>query len=454
VKTFVGCTASTVSHLPRARVAAESWRNHHPESPFVVLLIDGQDWAGESESEPFEIVSLEELGLSADELAVQQGIYDVYEFACAVEPHLLRLLLNRGASAVVFTDTDTCFYGPVDDLGSAAEAAGLVLLPASIRPANVLSYFPADQIGRRQRMNGLFNTGLLAAGRSADDGFLEWWAGWLARDCLREPSAGMWVDQLWLDWAPVYFEHLIMRDSSLNVGYWNLDERALGEVDGRPTIDRAALRHFHFVGFDPCRPEVLSVYSEDLASYSRDVLGRDLPSPVSNPALSRLLQQYSERLLGCGSEELRARPYPFDVSAGGRKLGRRERAVYREAVLAAEARGMDPPPNPFDSSRTDEFERLIDAPGSLRTLSPQAQKRLELVRPAGVSPSSVRRGGRRLLAAARYALTEQAPPELKACPRVASDTIRLEYTSDKRPSRGRRPCATAMRTPTPSETER
>ena len=68
---FVGCTAGTVSYLPRARVAAESWRQYHPESPFYVLLIDGQDWVGESE--PFEVVRPEELGLATEELARAAG---------------------------------------------------------------------------------------------------------------------------------------------------------------------------------------------------------------------------------------------------------------------------------------------------------------------------------------------------------------------------------------------
>ena len=55
-----------------------------------------------------------------------------------------------------------------------------------------------------------------------------------------------------------------------------------------------------------------------------------------------------------GSEELRERPYGYGFSAEGRSLGLRERAIYREAVLAAEARGADPPPNPFDSSRVQD----------------------------------------------------------------------------------------------------
>ncbi len=59
-----------------------------------------------------------------------------------------------------------------------------------------------------------------------------------------------------------------------------------------------------------------------------------------------------------------------------------------------------------------------------------------------------------MVAAARYALTEQAPPELQVQPRVASDTIRLEYASDTRRPDVRRPGVTAAQTPTVSETAR
>ena len=421
---FVGCTAGTVSYLPRARVAAESWRRHHPESPFYVLLVDGDDWPADDEQ--FEVVRAAELPLSPEELAVQQGIYDAYELSCALRPHLIRLLLERDITAVVFTDSDTCFFAPVDDLARAATGAGLVLLPTSARPVSLRRYFPAGQIEYRQWMNGLFNCGLLAVGQGGRD-FVEWWAGWLARDCLREPAAGLWVDQLWLDWAPVYFEHLILRDSSLNVAFWNLDEREPHELDGRPAIDGAPLRHFHFAGFDPHRPELLSTYYTELAGLYKQVYDRELPPRPSNPVLDDLLRRYAKELLRSGSDELRGRPYDYAVSAGGRPLDRRERAIYREAVLAAEARGADLPPNPFDPSRSEEFDRLVDDPASLRSLSPRAQKRLELVRPPGLSVSSVTRVGSRLAAAVRYALTEQPPPDLEIHGRTPSDTVRLEY---------------------------
>ena len=431
VSGFVGCTVSTVSHLARARVAAESWRRHHPRSPFFVLLVDTDDWPRSGEN--CEIVLPGELGLSPEELAIQRGIYDAYEFCCALEPPLIRLLLDRGASAVALTDTDAAFYEPVDDLGDAATEAALILIPASIRQVPRRTYFPAGgPIEFRKSMSGLFNTGLLAVGQGGGE-FVDWWSARLARDCLREPKAGMWTDQIWVEWATVYFEHKVLRDSSLNVGIWNLDERNLDATDGRPTVDGSPLRHFHFWGFDPRQPHLNSLYYEEHRRHLERAGGRVLPPPPANPVLSDLVGRYTRDLLRSGSGDLLERPYPHAVSAGGRPLDLRERAIYREAVLAAEARGADLPPNPFDPARIDEFERMVDDPAWLRSLSTEAQTRLELVRPAGLSRSSFVRASKRLLPAARYALSgrspfpNRTPFSIDSTVRVESGVVRLEY---------------------------
>jgi hypothetical protein len=402
-----------VSYLPRARVAAESWRQHHPDSPFVLLLIDGPDWP--LESEPFQVVLPEDLGLTVEELRLQMAIYNAFELSCALKPHLFRLLLDQGAWAIVFTDTDTSFYAPVTDLAETAATVGLALIPHAARPpAPVRSYLPLAHVEYRRFVGGLFNLGFIAVGQGGE-AFLDWWGDRLARDCLTEPAAGIYVDERWVDWAPVYFDHVVVRDSSLNVAFWNLDERELSELDGRPTVDGAPLRHFHFAGFDPAQPDRLTKY-----------LDGAWPPPAANPALTRLLQEYAERLLECGSTELRERPYKYGMSAGGRPLGLRERAVYREAVLAAEARNTEPPPNPLDPSRIDDFERLVDDPASLDPLSEQAKSRLAQVRPSGMSRSSLGRMSRRVRPAVRYALVGRHPPPLEPL-RVESEAVRSEY---------------------------
>ena len=175
--------------------------------------------------------------------------------AASLKARLPRVLLDRGASAVVFADTDSSFYGAIDDLAQPGPERGIVLFPHSTRPVRVRRYFPASQLEYGRLTNGLFNTGLYVSGPGGRS-FLDWWDGWLARDCLKEQAAGLWADQVWADWAPVYFEHAVVRDPSVNVAFWNLDERELREVDGRPTVDGVPLRHFHFAGFDPRRPDI------------------------------------------------------------------------------------------------------------------------------------------------------------------------------------------------------
>ena len=314
--------------------------------------------------EQCEIVLAGELGLPPDELASTAG-----------DLRRLRALLRARAPS------DSPAAGP-GRLGgrahrhrhpllrsrstiwaSAATEAALILIPASIRDSALRrGYFPAGgPIEFRKSMSGLFNTGLLAVGRSGGE-FVDWWCTQLARDCLKEPRAGMWTDQLWVEWATVYFEHKVLRDSSLNVGIWNLDERNLEAADGRPTVDGSPLRHFHFWGFDPRQPHLNSLYYEEARRNFERERGRPLPPQPTNPVLSDLVERYTEDLLRCGSEDLLERPYPYTVSAGGRSLELRERAIYREAVLAAEARGAELPPNPFDPARIAEFERMIEDP--------------------------------------------------------------------------------------------
>ena len=112
----------------------------------------------------------EDLGLLPEQLAVQRGIYDAYELSCALKPHFFRLLLEKGASAVVFTDTDACFYARVDELGESAATAGLALIPYAVGPpALARHYLPTTQSEYRAAHGGLFNTGLLAVGRSGSD---------------------------------------------------------------------------------------------------------------------------------------------------------------------------------------------------------------------------------------------------------------------------------------------
>jgi hypothetical protein len=67
-------------------------------------------------------------------------------------------------------------------------------------------------------------------------GFLAWWRARLARHCELEVARGLHHDQGWVDLAPGFVQDChLLRDPGVNVGHWNLDERALEETGGNVT---------------------------------------------------------------------------------------------------------------------------------------------------------------------------------------------------------------------------
>jgi hypothetical protein len=104
---------------------------------------------------------------------------------------------------------------------------------------------------------GTFNAGCVAVADSrVGRSFLDWWSERLRLDCLHDLAAGLHGDQRWLDLVPGMFgETAVVRDPRCNVAYWNLADRA----DEKP-------RFFHFSGFDPRSPEIVSRHAPGLTT--------------------------------------------------------------------------------------------------------------------------------------------------------------------------------------------
>ena len=106
------------------------------------------------------------------------------------------------------------------------------------------------------------------------------------------------------------------------------------------------------------------------------VYGGPFRVDFGDATLVRLCREYAEKLVSAGYREGRQIPYRHDRSAAGTGLGLWERRVYREALLAAEARGRHGVPSPFDPDRSAEFERLLTDPRSAGLFSEAALTRL------------------------------------------------------------------------------
>ena len=107
-------------------------------------------------------------------------------------------------------------------------------------------------------------------------------------------AIGLFTDQLWVNFAPVYFKddiHVIT-EPGYNVAYWNLDERDLEESGGKYVVKTSEgasgpLIFFHYSGYKFAEDSKISVYD---CLYDFE----------SRPVLVGLFRQYREAVLRNG----------------------------------------------------------------------------------------------------------------------------------------------------------
>jgi hypothetical protein len=353
------CSIIARNYLAYARVLAASYGRHHPGSRLSVLVIDDTGAADTLSAEPFETVLPSQLPLPEDEYRRMASIYDVMELATALKPCFLRFLLDRGSEVVMFLDPDIEVFAPLDELGQLAREHGIVLIPHTLRP------IPSD--GRKPTaaevaFSGVYNLGFIAVGRSARP-CLEWWDARLRRDCLVSPEEGLFVDQRLMDFLPAFFTPYILRDPAYNVAYWNLHEREVTWNGARYEVAGAPLRFFHFSGFDPLIPDVLSKHQGEtpriVFSEHRD--------------LARLCGEYARHLFDAGYRQCARIAYGFATTANGVPFDRLMRRVYRKGLLEAECGRGAVPPAPLDPREADAFIEWAETPRVLETLSPRSR---------------------------------------------------------------------------------
>jgi glycosyltransferase involved in cell wall biosynthesis/SAM-dependent methyltransferase len=311
------CTIIARNYLAQARVLARSFKEVHPDGNCTVLVID--DTAGyiDPAAEEFELLTIGEIGLP--DVERMAAYYDVMELSTAVKPWLLRTLLARpSVNSVSYLDPDIQVFSSLAKIEEEAIRHGIVLTPHFTAPLQRDGRKPSEE---DILISGTYNLGFigLGAGETAD-ALLDWWSERLENDCLNDPANGHFVDQRWIDLVPGFWPDLfLLRETNYNIAYWNLPTRTL-EIDGDDyKVDGAPLRFFHFSGYDPRRPRELSRHQDRIK----------LPA---HPELVKICDQYGALLKGSGYDEAAKWPYGWAKTAGGLKIDRIARGLFREGV--------------------------------------------------------------------------------------------------------------------------
>ena len=301
------CTVVTPDHVARARVLARSLREHHPDARITALVIGDPP----ASPEPFEVLGVE--ALDCPPLEDMIAAYEPFPLGCALKPWLLSHLLEQ-SPAVLYLDSDIRVYAPLDDALAAAECHGLVLTRHLLGPLPRDGRHPSEEDILQA---GVYNSGFLGVSRDAL-GFLRWWAERMAEECAIDPARGLFVDQRWVELAPGLVPGAtVLRDPGCNAGFWDVPNRPLTGGPRSYAVAGVPLRCFHFSGFDPDRPDVLSAHQNrvDLADH---------------PPLAGLVRDYARELHEAGHAAMAAqRPAAFTTLM---------RRLYREGRAAGALR--------------------------------------------------------------------------------------------------------------------
>jgi hypothetical protein len=259
--TKVAFTICSINYLAQAKTLGDSLIKHNPDYKFYIGLVDKLANAkiDKTKLPNYEIVEVADLKIEGFDDMFDK--YNITELNTAVKPFFLEYFYthNGKVDTVSYFDPDIEVFEPLTELDNNLENYSLVLTPHTLSP------YP-DGLNPKERdllNTGVFNLGFIGTSRCDETmQFLKWWQQKLRHECYIDLANGMFVDQLWLNFAPIYWHKvLIFRHMGYNMAYWNLHERVLGFANNKYIVNQnEPLVFFHYSGYNPSKPSSISKY--------------------------------------------------------------------------------------------------------------------------------------------------------------------------------------------------
>lgn len=295
----IAFTVCSANYLPFAKTLADSLVRHNAGYQFVLALADTYNGYDEAFFAPHRIVPVTAMNLAA--LEEMNGRYTLFQLSCALKPFIAEWLLQEYPSCnrLFYFDSDIALYGALSEAETILENHCLVLTPhvSEALPFEAGTFTELDTLHA-----GIYNAGFFGINRSNESlSFLWWWKSRMEHLCLIDAERGLFVDQVWLSFAPLYFKTTFIQfNPGYNHAYWNFTHRKLSRKgEGYAVNEEYPLVFFHFSGYDVRRPGVLSKHR---VAYSFDVY----------PEYEALYKNYAKAVWANGGEAY----FPLPVTMG------------------------------------------------------------------------------------------------------------------------------------------
>lgn len=307
------CTIVSPNYLPYARTLAKSYTDQHPGSFFSVLIVaDIQDKAAFN-TEPFNVVFLDEIGLK--DIPALAMRYDILELNTNVKPTFMKYLLRQKAlQKLIYLDPDIYVYRALEPIFDLLESNDVVLIPHITSPIEG-NLIPSEQSFLQF---GTYNLGFLAVRSGAKaDALLSWWEIRCIEQAFNELQTGLFVDQKWMNLAPALFDGVAQcKHPGCNMAYWNLHER---------TLEERGYLHFVNGSYDLCFYHFSGIVVDDPNSLSKHTHRFTL---ANRPDLGAIFANYKREVLGQRNDRTDKIPYGFDRFSDGTAVTLLARRIF------------------------------------------------------------------------------------------------------------------------------
>jgi lipopolysaccharide biosynthesis glycosyltransferase len=250
-------TICSNNYLAQAKVLLNSVLLNSPEYKVVIVLVDKFNAEINYNSfDPIILVKAEEMGIAGFELIVEK--YDIVELNTAVKPTAFKYLRDKYSHSnhIIYLDPDIKVFSSMNLFNNLLNEYSILLTPHIYTPLAIDNLSPNEQIFQ---MHGMYNLGFLALNvkKQQAKSLLDWWEERCLSICFRDTRKGLFVDQLWLNLAPLYFsETHILRNMGCNMAPWNLHERKLSKLNEEWVVNNSErLVFYHFSSYDFNTPE-------------------------------------------------------------------------------------------------------------------------------------------------------------------------------------------------------
>ncbi|GAB3508293.1 hypothetical protein GCM10027341_43880 [Spirosoma knui] len=295
-------TICSINYLAQARTLGDSLRQTNPDYQYVIGLVDKLSAANLPDNliPDYPMLEVDQIGIPDFEAMCDR--YDITELNTAVKPFYIDYFFRTApdATSVIYFDPDIIVFQPLDKLNADLTNHSLVLTPHTCSPTP-----DWERPNEQHHLNtGIFNLGFIGLRNDVTARqFVDWWKARLIYECRIDLCAGLFVDQHWVNFAPVYYDNvLIEHHLGYNAAYWNLHERyfsadSAGQWQVSSTPDEhntiSELQFFHYSGYNPDRPDEVSKYQTRYSFSAADF--SEQPGRLRLDA-KPLFELYAERL--------------------------------------------------------------------------------------------------------------------------------------------------------------